>query len=57
MRWEQVFPNAQDAQFYVNCAHVEIVNEGEARQPDEDVTVEIPGVYVRGQKGEFCDSF
>ncbi|KAI0135874.1 glycoside hydrolase [Daldinia grandis] len=48
LRFEHIFPNAIDAQFYVNCAHIEIVN------PDAEVgtpgpLVEIPGVYTRGQ--------
>lgn len=53
VRWESIFPNTQDAQFYVNCAHVKIVNEGAAVEPGEKYLVKIPGVYVRGQKGEF----
>ena len=52
IRWESIFPNTQDAQFYVNCAHVRIVNEGVAVEPEGKYLVKIPGVYVRGQKGE-----
>jgi hypothetical protein len=51
VRWEHIFPNAQDAQFYVNCAHVEVVNSGAAVEPKQEYNVKIPGVYVRGQKG------
>lgn len=32
---------------------MKIVNEGVAVEPGEKYLVKIPGVYVRGQKGEF----
>jgi hypothetical protein len=51
VRWEHIFPNQQDAQFYVNCAHVEILNKETGVQPGQEHKVKIPGVYTRGQKG------
>ncbi|KAK7221422.1 hypothetical protein V2G26_009425 [Clonostachys chloroleuca] len=47
LRFEHIFPNPTDTQFYVNCAHVEIVNNGESGIPGP--TTKIPGVYTRGQ--------
>lgn len=53
LRIEQIYPlpvnSLQGAQFYVNCAHVRIVNEGEEKQPGRDSKVDIPGVYKFGQ--------
>ncbi|KAJ4303566.1 hypothetical protein N0V90_002465 [Kalmusia sp. IMI 367209] len=57
VRWESIFPNVQDAQFYVNCAHVEIVNAGDAVQPGEAYKVKIPGLYIRGQKDVYFSSY
>jgi hypothetical protein len=47
LRFEHIFPNAVDAQFYVNCAHVEVLNDGAVGTPGP--LVNIPGVYKRGQ--------
>jgi hypothetical protein len=55
LRWEHIFPNAYDAQFYVNCAHVEVVNDGAASTPGP--TVKIPGLYTRGQKDVYFSSY
>jgi hypothetical protein len=57
IRWESIFPNTQDAQFYVNCAHVKIVNEGVAVEPEGKYLVKIPGVYVRGQKDVYFSTY
>ncbi|KAF3056224.1 extracellular glycosyl hydrolase family 78 protein [Daldinia childiae] len=56
LRFEHYFPNIIDTQFYVNCAHVEIVN------PDTEVgtpgpLVDIPGVYTRGQPDVYFNYF
>jgi hypothetical protein len=48
LRFEHIFPNEVDAQFYVNCAHVEIVNTNSAIGNPAPL-VKIPGVYERGQ--------
>ncbi|GAB1315429.1 hypothetical protein MFIFM68171_05639 [Madurella fahalii] len=48
LRFEHVFPNKIDTQFYVNCAHIEIINDStEIGNPGP--LVKIPGVYERGQ--------
>jgi hypothetical protein len=52
LRFEHIFPNEVDAQFYVNCAHVEIVSSGEDEGTPEPL-VQIPGVYTRGQPGTY----
>ena len=50
LRFEHVFPNQVDAQFYMNCAHVEILNsDGDVGTPGP--LVKIPSVYERGQRG------
>ena len=50
VRFEHIFPNVVDAQFYLACAHIEIKNSGQVGTPGP--LVKIPGVYQRGQKGE-----
>jgi hypothetical protein len=55
LRWEHIFPNAYDAQYYVNCAHVEVVNDGPVGTPGP--LVKIPGVYTRGQKDVYFSSY
>ncbi|KAF2687844.1 lytic polysaccharide monooxygenase [Lentithecium fluviatile CBS 122367] len=55
IRWEHIFPNVYDAQFYVNCAHVQVVNDGPIGTPGP--TVKIPGVYTRGQKDVYFSSY
>ncbi|KAF2681477.1 lytic polysaccharide monooxygenase [Lentithecium fluviatile CBS 122367] len=53
LRFEHIYPNPGPlgAQFYPNCAHVEIFNERtNVGQPGP--LVKIPGVYVWGQPGE-----
>ncbi|KAK7184610.1 fungal cellulose binding domain-containing protein [Paraphaeosphaeria sporulosa] len=57
VRWEHIFPNPQDAQFYVNCAHVEVINDRTGVEPGEDYKVKIPGVYTRGQKDVYFSSY
>ncbi|CAI6334589.1 unnamed protein product [Periconia digitata] len=56
VRFEQMFPNPQDAQFYVNCAHIEVVNDNgtPGALPDG---VKIPGVYTRGQKDVYFSTY
>lgn len=39
----------QGAQFYVNCAHLRVVNEGVGWQPESEYEVSIPGMYRWGQ--------
>ncbi|CAH0002245.1 unnamed protein product [Clonostachys byssicola] len=55
LRFEHIFPNQVDAQFYVNCAHVEIVNDGSSGSPGP--TVKIPGVYERGQSDVYFSAY
>ncbi|KAH9893860.1 glycoside hydrolase [Xylariomycetidae sp. FL2044] len=56
LRFEHIFPNVVDAQFYVNCAHVNIVNENsEVGTPGP--VVNIPGVYVRGQSDVYFSTY
>jgi hypothetical protein len=51
LRWEHIFPNKyNDAQFYPNCAQIEIANDGPVGTPGP--LVKIPGVYTLGQPGE-----
>jgi hypothetical protein len=52
LRFEHIFPNEVDAQYYVNCAHVEIVSSGEDEGTPGPL-VKIPGVYTRGQPGTY----
>ncbi|PVI00509.1 lytic polysaccharide monooxygenase [Periconia macrospinosa] len=55
LRYEHMFPNPQDTQFYVNCANIEVVNEGtEGAFP---AGVKIPGVYTRGQKDVYFSTY
>lgn len=51
LRFEHIFPNVVDAQWYPNCAHIEVVNGGSVGTPGP--LVQIPGVYERGQSGMF----
>lgn len=55
LRFEHIFPNEVDAQFYVNCAHVNIENTGDAGTPEP--LVKIPGIYERGQPGMYIHSY
>ncbi|RYP22182.1 hypothetical protein DL765_001830 [Monosporascus sp. GIB2] len=56
LRFEHIYPDQSDAQFYVNCAHVEIVNtSGDIGTPGP--LVKIPGVYKRGQQDVYFSSF
>ncbi|KXX76303.1 Cellulose-growth-specific protein [Madurella mycetomatis] len=48
LRFEHVFPNKVDTQFYVNCAHIEIINDI-ANVGSPEPLVKIPGIYERGQ--------
>jgi hypothetical protein len=43
---------AKGVQWYPNCAHVEIVNDGPAVGKPGPL-VKIPGVYVLGQPGTY----
>ncbi|KAJ4358781.1 uncharacterized protein N0V89_003365 [Didymosphaeria variabile] len=55
LRIEQIYPvpvgelGSLGAQFYVNCAHLRVVNDGEAKEVGDDFKVGIPGVYTYGQ--------
>ncbi|KAF2445602.1 lytic polysaccharide monooxygenase [Karstenula rhodostoma CBS 690.94] len=57
VRWEHIFPNPQDSQFYVNCAHVEIIGNKAGVEPDQEYKVKIPGVYTRGQEDVYFFSY
>ncbi|KAF2799745.1 lytic polysaccharide monooxygenase [Melanomma pulvis-pyrius CBS 109.77] len=56
LRFEHIFPNPQDSQFYVNCAHVDIVNTNSNFGTPAPL-VKIPGIYTRGQKDVYFDHF
>ncbi|KAI9150071.1 hypothetical protein HJFPF1_09825 [Paramyrothecium foliicola] len=56
LRWEHIFPNPEDSQFFVNCAHVEILNDGDNIGTPGPL-VKIPGVYQRGQKDVYFSSY
>ncbi|KAH7083879.1 glycoside hydrolase [Paraphoma chrysanthemicola] len=53
LRFEQIYPlpvdSLQGSQFYVNCAHVKILNINDTISIPRP-TVKIPGVYTFGQK-------
>ncbi|KAF2008894.1 lytic polysaccharide monooxygenase [Aaosphaeria arxii CBS 175.79] len=55
LRFEHVFPNTYDSQFYVNCAHIEVVNPGVVGTPSP--LVKIPGIYERGQPDVYFDHY
>ncbi|CAI6034621.1 unnamed protein product [Clonostachys chloroleuca] len=55
LRFEHIFPHQIDAQFYVNCAHVEIVNDGGSHSPGP--IVKILGVYERGQSDVYFSAY
>ncbi|KEY71338.1 hypothetical protein S7711_05929 [Stachybotrys chartarum IBT 7711] len=55
LRFEHVFPNEVDAQFFVNCAQIEITNSGTVGSPAP--TVKIPGVYTRGQPDVYFSTY
>ncbi|KAF2868281.1 glycoside hydrolase [Massariosphaeria phaeospora] len=56
LRFEHIFPNKWDAQYYVNCAHIEVVNPS-ATVGTPSPTVKIPGVYTRGQPDVYFSSY
>ncbi|KAI3321122.1 lytic polysaccharide monooxygenase [Xylariaceae sp. AK1471] len=56
LRFEHIFPNKDDAQFYVNCAQIEIVNPN-ANFGTPGPVVKIPGVYTRGQPDVYFSSY
>jgi hypothetical protein len=55
LRYEHIFPNKEDAQYYVNCAHIEVLNSGTAGNPAP--LVKIPGVYRRGQPDVYFSTY
>lgn len=56
LRFEHIFPNTYDSQFYVNCAHINIVNTN-AQVGTPGPLVKIPGVYTRGQPDVYFDHY
>ncbi|KAK0745010.1 glycoside hydrolase [Apiosordaria backusii] len=56
LRFEHIFPNKVDAQFYVNCAHVDIVNDRDDVGNPGPV-VKIPGVYKQGQPDVYFSTY
>jgi hypothetical protein len=50
LRFEHVFPNEDNAQFFLNCAQIEVVNDGEVGTPGP--LAKLPGAYTRGQPGK-----
>ncbi|KAF2122408.1 glycoside hydrolase [Lophiotrema nucula] len=56
LRFEHIFANRQDSQFYVNCAHIEIVNPSQIVGTPGPL-VKIPGVYVRGQPDVYFSTY
>jgi hypothetical protein len=55
VRFEYIFPNVYDAQFYVGCAHIDVQNPGTVGAPGP--LVKIPGVYKRGQTDVYFSSY
>ncbi|KAJ2990207.1 hypothetical protein NUW58_g3065 [Xylaria curta] len=51
LRFEHVFPNIGEAQFYVSCAQIEVANPIDHVGTPSPV-VKIPGAYKRNQKGD-----
>jgi hypothetical protein len=56
VRFEHIFPNLYDAQYYPNCAHVEIINDSD-NIGTPGPTVKIPGVYTRGQPDVYFSTY
>ncbi|KAF2471771.1 uncharacterized protein BDR25DRAFT_367624 [Lindgomyces ingoldianus] len=56
LRFEHIFPNPQDSQYYMTCAHVNIVNLNSAVGTPGPL-VKIPGVYKRGQPDVYFDHY
>jgi len=54
LRFEHIFPSEYDSQFYVNCAHVNIINNGRVGTPGP--LVKIPGVYTHGQPDAYFNA-
>ncbi|KAF2655703.1 lytic polysaccharide monooxygenase [Lophiostoma macrostomum CBS 122681] len=54
LRFEHIYPlpvdSLQGSQFYVNCAHVRILNPSISNAESPGPTTKIPGVYTFGQK-------
>ncbi|KAF2661708.1 lytic polysaccharide monooxygenase [Lophiostoma macrostomum CBS 122681] len=55
VRFEYIFPNVDDAQFYLGCAHIDVKNSGTVGTPGP--LVKIPGVYKRGQPDVYFSSY
>lgn len=55
VRFEHIFPNTYDAQFYVACANIDVQNSGTVGTPGP--LVQIPGVYKRGQSDVYFYSY
>ncbi|GAP87380.1 putative cellulose-growth-specific protein [Rosellinia necatrix] len=57
LRFEHIFPNRVDAQFYVSCAQIEVVNPSAVTAITPAPVVKIPGVYTRGQGDVYFDTY
>ncbi|KAI1818337.1 lytic polysaccharide monooxygenase [Poronia punctata] len=55
LRFEHLFPQDVDTQFYVNCAQIEVENSSDSVGTPEPV-VKIPGVYTRGQEDVYFNT-
>ncbi|KAF2640058.1 hypothetical protein P280DRAFT_518487 [Massarina eburnea CBS 473.64] len=55
LRFEHIFPNTVDAQFYVNCAHTN--GAGVPAVPVSRTSIRIPGVYTRGQTDVYFSTY
>ncbi|KAI0397805.1 lytic polysaccharide monooxygenase [Xylariaceae sp. FL0594] len=49
LRFEHIFPQEVDTQFYVNCAQIEVLENPNGGVEAPAPVVRIPGVYTRGQ--------
>ncbi|KAI0856166.1 lytic polysaccharide monooxygenase [Xylaria cubensis] len=56
LRFEHIFPNRVDAQFYVSCAQIEVTNPN-ANVGTPAPLVKIPGIYKRDQSDVYFDVY
>jgi hypothetical protein len=49
LRFEHIFPNPDNAQWFINCAQIEVLNPSDVNITPAP-TAKIPGVYTYGQK-------
>ncbi|KAI0192515.1 glycoside hydrolase [Astrocystis sublimbata] len=57
LRYEHIRPGGGGVQWYVNCAHVEIVNTNTDKIGTPGPMAKIPGVYTKGQPDLWFSSY